>query len=296
MRAMRAAGTRAPAFLWRAFFVLLCVLGIPLAAAPASAPPELSQMGKPNAAEAARLLQQFRQAGIPGQYFLQFELQARPRGKPERVFQGRLWGGRNEMGAVSRVEIIDAEGVTHRLLIQNGEHGGVWRLTDGRSVALGFADLFAPLVPGVDLTAFDVQMPFLYWPDATLEKVTRSVLGRPAYAFLVKVPAAFAPQYAGIGAARAYLDTQFNALIQTELLGPTGKVTKSFAFVSLKKVGDQYIPKEADYRNEITRDKTRLQITGAALHQRFSPDTFIPGKLGQAVPPAAPADIVRIEP
>lgn len=291
------AGRNAPACFRRAFFVFALVLtfGVAFGAAP-SAPPELSQVGKPDAAEAARLLKQFRDAGIPGQYYLEFELRAMPRKAAERVYKGQLWGGRNALGAVSRLEVTDATGTTQRLLIQNGEKGAVWRLTNGRAVQLGFADLFAPLVPGVDISAFDVQMPYLYWPEATLQKVTRSVLGRPAYAFLVRVPSAFAAQHVEVAAARAYLDTQFNALIQTELLDRDGRMTKSFSFVSLKRIGDQYIPKQADYRNEITRDKTRLQVTGAALNLSLPPDTFTAANLAQPVAPPSAAQVVRVDP
>lgn len=292
---MRSAGQFSPATCWRAFFFFALTVATVDAATTPGRMPELSQVGKPDEAEAARLLNQFRQAGIPGQFFLQLELQSRPRGREEQIFRGRLWGGRNEQGAVTRLEIDDAAGVTHRLLIQNGENGKVWRQSGGGAAALTVADLFRPLIPGVDLTAFDVQMPFLYWPDATLEKVTRSVLGRPSYAFLVRAPAAFTAQHGEIAAARAYLDSQYNALIQTELISSANRVVKSFAFVSLKRVGEQYIPKQADYRNEVTRDKTRLQITGAALNLGLpAADLFTPPSLAHAG--MVPAEIVRIDP
>ncbi|MSU49845.1 MAG: hypothetical protein EXS37_12300 [Opitutus sp.] len=293
---MLPAGRCAPANRWRAFFFFsLAALAVNAAAPPGRAP-ELSQLGKPDAAEAARILGEFRQAGIPGQFFLELELRALLLRGEERVFQGRLWGGRNAQGAVTRIELTDAAGVSQRLLIQNGEGGAVWRFANGRVVALGVAELFAPLISGIEITAFDVQMPFLYWPDATLEKVTRSVLGRPAYAFLVRVPAAFAIEHGEITAARAYLDTQFNALIQTELIGRTNQVVKSFAFGVLKKVGDRYIPKQADYRNEVTRNKTRLQVTGAALNLSLPAGFFEPATLAEPGQVPAPAQIVRIDP
>ena len=291
------AGKNAPASRWRAFFILTMVLApVLFAGQPPGRPPELAQIGKPDAAEAARLLEQFRQAGIPGEFYLQFELRALPRRGQGRTFQGRLWGGRNQQGAILRVELTDAGGATHRLLIQNGEKGSVRRVVNGRVTTLGVAELFAPLIPGVEVSAFDLQMPYLYWPDATLEKLARTVLGRPAHAYLVRAPAAFTSQHAGITAARAYLDTQFNALVQTELIGADNRVVKTFAFLSLQKVSDRYVPKTADYRNEITRDKTRLQVTGAALNLRLPPATFDPESLLQAVPPPPPAELVRIDP
>lgn len=290
------AGRTAPARHRRAFFlVALCVAG-GIFAAPASRPPDLAQVGKPDAAEAARLLEQFRRAGIPGQFYLEFDLRAMPRRGEERTYRGRLWGGRNERGAVTRVEITDASNATHRLLIQNGEEGAVWRANNSRVDKLGVAELLKPIIPGVEVTAFDLQMPYLYWPDATLEKMARSVLGRPALAYLVKAPAEFAAQHAEVTAARAYLDTAFNVLVQTELLGRGEQVIKTFSFLGLKKIGEQYVPKTADYRNEVTRDKTRLQVTGAALNLRLPATIFDAESLPQPIAPPSAAQIVRVEP
>lgn len=293
---MRFAGKFAPARFWRAFLLFSVLVDTCLAAAPAGKMPELSQLGKPDAAEAARILSEFRRAGISGQFFLEIELRSRPARGEERVYSGHLWGGRNDRGNVSRIEMIDGAGVSQRFLIQNGEGGKVWRFVDGQPVVLGPAELFAPLIAGVEITAFDVQMPFLYWPDAVLEKTTRSVLGRPAYAFLVPVPPGLGSPLGDISAARAFLDTQFNALIQTELIGRNNRVLKSFAFVSLKKVSEQYIPKQADYRNEVTRDKTRLQVIGAALNLSLPSNFFSPENLAQPGRPPLAAQIVRIEP
>lgn len=284
-----------PAAFRRAFFFLLTA-AMAGAAAPAGPPPELAQLGKPNAEEAARLLEQFRRAGLAGEFFLEFDFRSLPRRGEEKVFKGRLWGGRSAGGTVFRIEVVTTEGATERLLIRNGERAGVWRVRDGQAVTLEPAAALAPLVPGIEISAFDLQMPFLYWPEATLEKIARAGLGRPAYAYLFRAPPEWLARVPGIGAARAYLDTQANALMQTELLNPSGKVVKSFSIVSLKKVGDQYLPKQADYRNEISRDKTRLQVTAAALNLRLPAAVFDSAQLSGAVPPPAPALLVRIDP
>lgn len=291
------AGNFTPARCWRAFFLLGIIAagcGHLRAANAPSAPPELAQVGKPDAAEAARLLAQFRQAGIQGDFFLEIELRAMPRKGQDRTFKGRLWGSRNNLGAITRVELTDEGGTMHRLLIQNGEKPSVWRQGPAGATALGVAELFAPIIPGVEVSAFDVQMPFLYWADATLEKIVR-VLGRPTYAYLFRAPPELAAKSGDVVAARAYLDTQFNQLLQTELIGRANTVVKTFFFVSLKRVGDQHIPKQADYRNEVTRDKTRLQVVGAALNVGLDPALFRPESLAQpgATPPAA--KVVRVD-
>ena len=286
----------APARYWRAFFVFWAVALARTAtvAAPAPTLPELAQFGKPTEAEAAKLVEQFRNSGLPGDYYLEFELRGLPRRGEGITLKGRWWGSRNAQGALSRIELTDGAGVDHRLLLQNGEHAAVWRWVGGRVAPVGVAELMAPVVPGVEISAFDLQMPFLYWPGATVEKITR-ILGRPSHAFLFPAPASFVAQNTGVSAMRAYFDTQFNVPMQTEIL-VNGTVTKTLALLSLKTVEKQTLPKAADYRNEVTRDKTRLQITGAALHLQWPLAVFDPTTLAQPASPPAPGRITRIEP
>lgn len=285
----------APAALWRAFFVFILLGGTALLpAAPAPKPPELAQVGKPDEAEAARLIGLVREAGIPGEFYFTFELRSIPRRGEGPTFKGQLWAGRTEKGVVTRIELVDGGGATHRLLLFKGERAPVWKLVDGRPMELDAASVLKPLIPGVEVSAFDLQMPFLYWPDAHVEKITR-VLGRPTNAFMFRAPKAFIEKHPEISGVRAYLDTQFNAIMQTELLGANGRPTKTFAFVSLKRVSDQHIPKQADYRNEVTRDKTRLQITGAALNLDLPSSLFDPANLAKPAAPPPAAKIVRVD-
>jgi hypothetical protein len=292
---MGISGRVSPAILRRAFFSLiaLCWVGATFAAVPVSQP-ELAQVGKPDAREAARLVEQFRTAGIPGEYFLEFELRSLPRRGEGQTFKGRWWGSRNDHGAITRIELTDAGGVAHRLLLQNGDRAAVWRLVNGRTVEVGIADLMAPLIPGIEISAFDLQMPYLYWPGVSVERITR-VLGRPSHAFVFPPPAAFKAQYPEISAARAYLDTQFNVPMQTEIVGLQGRVIKTWAVLNLKTVDKQTLPRSIDYRNESTRDKTRLQITGAALNLQLSPTLFQPANLAQPADSPPPDRIVRLD-
>lgn len=292
---MRLCDGIAPAMAWRALlFCTMLAAGV-RGAAPVSSPPELAQVGKPGEAEAARILEQFRRAGIAGDFYLEFNFVTLPRRSEGRTFQGRLWGGRRSDGTMFRIEIEDGASATQRLLICNGERPGVWRWNDGSVVKLDAAASLAPLVAGIEVSAFDLQMPYLYWPGATLERIAR-VFGRPAYAYLFRAPPALLNEQHDVAAARAYLDTQFNALMQTELLDSAGKTVKSFALISLKKVGDQHIPKQADYRNERTRDKTRFQVTSAALNLHWEASVFAPEGLRAAGERPAETQLVRIEP
>ena len=285
----------APASLRRAFFVLMAA-ACPLPAAPPTSPaPGLAQIGKPDAAESRRILEQFRQAGIAGEYYFEFELHQLPRRGAERVFPGKLWGGRNSRGTIVRIALTDAAGREQRLLVQNGAQPTVWRFADNQLTQPGMTALLAPLVPGVELTAFDLQMPFLLWPDAEVTAIVR-VLGRPAYAFLFRPPTGFAAQYPEVAAVRAYFDTQFNAPTQTEQLNAAGGVTKTLSLVEFKRLGDQPLPKVLEVRNETTRDKTRFVITAAALQLDLASAIFEPGALADDVRPPAANRLVRLVP
>jgi hypothetical protein len=286
-----------PAVFWRAFFIF-ALLGVvtSASAAPGSSSPATTyvQFGAPDQAEGRRVLAQFRKSGIAGEYYLEFDLRVMPRRGDEQVFHGRLWGARNEQGAVLRVSVADAAGHERRLLIQNGENSAVWR-SDSATDTPHTVSAFEPLVAGVELTAFELQMPFIYWPDATLVTVSR-IRSRPAHVFLFRPPAAWAAQHPEISGVRAYLDTQFNAPVQTELLDPQGHVLRTLSLVDLKKVGDQYIVKSVDLRNEATRDKTRFQVTAAALGLEFTTVVFEPARLGEALAPPDAAKLTPIAP
>jgi hypothetical protein len=287
---MAPAALSAPVITRRAFFVCATLALAAHAATPPGAAPPLAQLGKPDAAEAARLIAQFRQSGIAGDYYLRFELHHLPRRGDETVYRGQLWGGRDDRGAVERVSLVDADGRERRWLLQHGEGAAVWRLAAGRAERLPAGAWFEPLVSGVELTAFDLVMPFTQWPGATVESIVRR-RGRPAYAFLFRPPADFTAAHPQLATVRSYFDAQFNAPVQTELLGANGAVLKTLSLVDLKKVGEQWLPKSLDARDEATRDKTRLLVTGAALNLAFAPDALAPAALARELP-APPAESV----
>jgi hypothetical protein len=269
-------------------------IGAIQAATPPVKAPELSQAGKASPEEAARMLEAFRRAGIAGEYYLEFELRALPRRGEEQVFQGRWWGGRNAQGSITRVELADAANRKHRFLVQSGQRSAVWKWIDGKAVQLGAADVFQPLIPGVEVTAFDVQMPFLYWPDATLEKITRT-RGRPSNVFFFRAPAELAQAGVEVRAARAFLDTQFNALMQTELVGRDGRVVKTFSLLNFKTIDRQPVPKSADFRNEQSRDKTRFVVNAAALNLQLPAAVFDAATLGRDAEAPARGQIVPLD-
>jgi hypothetical protein len=258
-------------------------------------PPNYVQFGEPDQKEGRAIIEGFRLQGIAGDYYLEFELRVLPRHGSEQVLSGKLWGSRNAAGPISRISVWGAAGAAPemRLLMQSGVSTGLWRWTEGSGAKVepaGIDALFEPVV-GTDLTAFDLQMPFLYWPDFVYEGLAR-IHGRPAHQFLFYPPADVTRHNPLLRGVRAYLDTQYGALVQAELIGGDDQPLKVFSLLDLKKVGDQWIPKTIDFRNETTRNKTRFAVTAAALGQTFPPEVFDPAHLPEAA--ATPVELVKL--
>ncbi|MEO7413597.1 MAG: outer membrane lipoprotein-sorting protein [Opitutaceae bacterium] len=290
---MADSGRFAPAPKWRAFFVFGVLAAQAFAAVPVTAP-DLAQLGRPTPAQAREIIEHYQQAGISGEYYLEFELKVLPRRGEERTLRGKLWGGRNAQGAITRIAVVDSAGRESRFLLQNGARAAAWTFVDGRLGQLAGDAWFAPLVAGVEIAPFDLQMPFFYWPDFTVENLVRKN-SRPTQVFFFRPPAEFTKQPAAISGVRAYLDTQFNAPVQTELMGTDGRLLKTLSLFEVKKVGNQALPKIIDVRNDVTRDKTRFQVTGAALGLELPPSVFQPATLAEEVRPPPAERIIRID-
>jgi hypothetical protein len=261
-------------------------------------PAEYVQLTKPDPAEGRRLLDEFRKKGIAGDYYLEFALRVLPRRGEERTVAGRMWGSRNFQGPISRVVIGPTANLAEqRLLVQNGPVGAVWSWSAaivGEPPALNPGALFAPLA-GTDLTAFDLQMPFLYWDDFIFEGVA-PVRGRPAHMFLLYPPATIATLRPDLMGVRVALDTQFGALVQAQLIGEGNRILKSTTVLDLKKVDDQWIVKTIDLRDEATRNKTQFTVLRAALGLDFSATLFTPAGLSEKISPPADNRLRRVSP
>ena len=272
--------------------LLAFVAGTGLASTANGAPAALHD----SAADAA-LLEQFRQAIWAEPIYAEFDLRQMPRRGSEHVFKGRFWGGRNERGPVTRLELdVGKGGFSHRFLVQGGPDGAVWTSDGVGGGALSEAAVLAPLAPGVEMTPFDMlPMPYLYWLDSELVGVER-IRGRQANIYVFLPSADFAARNPSIKSVRAYLDTQYNALEQSEINGPTGRVAKTLILLELRKVGDRWIPKDLDARNEVTRDKTRLSLTAVAVGVRTDAKAFDPSQLGLPLAPPSASHVIRIAP
>ena len=279
-----------------AFFMLACLLVTPIFAGPRSksiqVPKQFMQLGEPDQEKGREVLESFRGMGLQGDYYLQVELKVRPRRGDEIVFSGRLWGSRSYLGPVSRVELKDQDGQVRRYLLQNGSEPTVWSWREGdKAPSMTSKHLFEPLVAQTELTLFDLQMPYLYWPSFRFEG-TSKILGRIAHVFLLNPPEKMAAEYSSLGGVRVYLDTQYHAMVKSFQVDQQGQNLKSMTVRDIEKVSGQWMVKKIDLRNEVTRDKTRFQVVRVALNLDFSPQLFTSQSLSIDVP--APEQTVSL--
>ena len=260
---------------------------------------DYAHVGKADQEEGRKVLQTFRSRGLfPGQHYLEFLLTILPRRGDERSIPGRLWGTHDNRGNLTRIVLAPGvAGQETRLLVRVGPTSAAWTFTPGKDRAvqpLSSAALFEPLA-GSDVTAFDLEMPFLYWNDFVFEGVSK-VRGRPAHVFLMKPPAGFIPASEKITGVRLYLDTEYTAVVQFEEVGANDEPIKTVSTLDLKKVDDQWIVKSIDYRVEATHNKSRFTVTAAAENQEFSSALFEPAVLEDSIQPPAAAAIVKVGP
>jgi len=251
----------------------------------------------PDKPTAAAILEQFRQMVWSEPIYAEFDLRQMPRRGDETLFHGRFWGARNAQGPVTRLELDTGKrGFSHRFLVQGGFDGSLWTSDGPGAGVANEGALLSPLAPGVEMTPMDVlPMQYLYWLDANLVGITR-IRGRSSYAFDFTPSADFLASNPGVRSVRAYLDTQYDALVQSETTGRDGHIFKTLSLLELKKVGDRWIPKDMDVRNEVTRDKTRLTLTAVAIGVPQNPRAFDPAELGSTLPPPSPKSVIRLNP
>lgn len=265
---------------WRWFFVGVsaCVLGASLSEAQSRRrpPPRYLGINEPDQAAGTRILDDMRDLSLGGLWaYQEFELRILPRRGDERRLSGRMFAKRNATGPIARIEIVGAEAAPEVVLVQSGARPAVWRLTKSRDAAeITGAEAMQPLA-GTNLSALDLQMPFMSWKDFIYEGREESA-GRPAFVFLLYPPPTATDGYPGIGGVRVYLDTQFHVPTRIQWVDDAGQPLKTISVVSLMNVDDRHGVKSLDIRDDRTRDKTRLVFTAVALDVKLPEDLFSP--------------------
>ena len=261
--------------------------------------PRYLSNSSPDPERGREILAKFRNLGLAGDYYLEFNLEILPRKGDRTVVPGQMWGARNAQGPVFRVTLNDNETgqPIDRLLGHNGPNPSAWRLADtegaqasAQPIQLDASTLLDP-IGGTELSMFELQMPFIHWTDHVYEGTTR-VRGRAVHAFLMYPPEDFAAAHPEIAGVRLHLDANFHALMQAVFLDADEIPERKLTVLDLKKLGEQWIVKTIDIRDEHTRDKVRFEVTAAALNLDFSPRLFDAEELGADIAP--PENVVPL--
>lgn len=285
---------------WRVLVLTGCLLALGASVCEAQSrrrPPSTSYapIGLPDQAEGRKILEASRQIGFGDSFYLEFELRLLPRTGPEARMPARWLGIRNVSGPMTRIEILPQDTDPEIWLVQGGDHPEIWRRgRDGRAVAVDDADA---TIAGSQVSAVDLQTPFMRWTEFTYEGMLR-FRGRPTHVFLLYPPDAEAARFPSVGGVRAFIDTEFNALSQVQWVDEEGKALKTITAGSVRKVPgtDRWIVTVLDVRDERSRNKTRLVIGAAALDVPLPGELFLPaGRLERSEVTLPPGALRRFE-
>ena len=79
------------------------------------------------------------------------------------------------------------------------------------------------------------------------------------------------------------LSREFIHPVLTQVLDENGMPLRSFSLGSVKKIGDYWIMKNAEIRDEISRDRDKFSIIRASLNENIDDNIFKPENLGKQI-------------
>lgn len=217
-------------------------------------------------------------------YSLQFQLRHMPRRGSETVKTGILYGPFLGCG-VSRLSVVRESQKNNfsNFLLKNGEDPKFWNVTSNelQPILISPEESLAPLVQGMNQTAFDLLMPFVFWNGEY--KNSGKVAGRPAHVFSFTCPpwiTKVKPHWQNITLA---LDDAYDAPLRVEILGKSQIAERTLILRKFKKVGNRWIVKEIDCHDRKSRSVTRMTVTSAALGLDLDQTLFLPENLVQPI-------------
>jgi hypothetical protein len=217
-------------------------------------------------------------------YSLQFQLRHMPRRGSETVKTGILYGPFLGCG-VSRLSVVrdSQKNNFSNFLLKNGEDPKFWNVTSNelQPILISPEESLAPLVQGMNQTAFDLLMPFVFWSGKY--KNSGKVAGRPAHIFSFTCPpwmTKVKPHWQNITLA---LDDAYDAPLRVEILGKSQIAERTLILRKFKKVGNRWIVKEIDCHDRKSRSVTRMTVTSAALGLDLDQTLFLPENLVQPI-------------
>ena len=215
---------------------------------------------------------------------MKYSLRHMPRRGEETVRNGIMFGP-NLGSGVLRMHLNSGNPNfdMSSFLFVNGSDPKFWvkESNDSSVRPISLLDSLKPLVEGMNQTAFDLLMPFVFW-DGEYEG-SGKVAGRPAHVFSFNCPSLIKEQYPSWQKVTLALDDAYEAPLRIEFLGKTQIPERSLILRSFKKLDDRWIVKEIDCRDRKTRSVTRMKITSAALGLDMEKSFFLPEALSESI-------------
>lgn len=239
-------------------------------------------------AEGIQRLKSFRQQRLDGDYVFEFELEHKPRRARTTRYDGIMWGTWEGGGALTRIRLFQggaaadgSERPSTDWIVQNGPRPKAWIRPEGKTdfQLIEGSAIFEPLLEELSYSIFDLQMPFIYWPDFEYEGPELVGSSRVAQTFLMFPPQGSPSLEQGIRGVRIGLDDTYNALLRIEVIGEAGEERSRFQVESVKKVQEQYIVKKITLTDYPSKDRTTFHVTDASVGIELDTSLFEPVEL-----------------
>ena len=217
-------------------------------------------------------------------FAMRFQLRHMPRRGNEIIQTGSIYGPLLGSG-ISRFSInSEILGDSDKdYLLKNGKTPKFWKSESIQNVPVPLVTDFItkPIVEGMNYTPFDLIMPFIFW-DAKYEK-SGKVAGRPAHIFSFQSPVWIIKEKPEWKEFTLALDDAYQAPLRVQTLSSSQFLVRTLILRSFKKIGDRWIVKEVDCRDNKSGSVTRMSITSAAIGIDFDPSFFSPDGLSRRV-------------
>ena len=141
-------------------------------------------------------------------------------------------------------------------------------MENGKARELPRADWTKPFADGFIYSPFDLLMPYKFW-NPKYDGPGR--IGQAVHFFRLEPPEN--AQGAG-GAVRLALSREFSSPVQAQVLGADTRPAKTLKLASVKKIGSRWIMREAELRDESTRDKDILRFLSANFSEKIPASLF----------------------
>ena len=219
---------------------------------------------------------EFSRAGISGDYCMGFTITHRPRKGEQTCYTGEIFGTKTGEGYdKTRIRVFGPRGgqtaekcIADYILINNPAEPKVFKLSNGSFVELPPTEWSKPLAEGFLYSPFDLLMPYKFWKPA-YEGAGR--IGQAVHFFRL---APYDSAAAGQNSVRLALSREFSSPVQAQILSSDSRPLKTLKLASVKKIDSRWIMREAELRDESSRDKDILHFESANLRDSLPKSIF----------------------